>query len=312
MGAVRKPKAATSATDPSTEPSAKAASKPLSAGVGSPKSKNKPNSPEPNASASAREPFLGVLQSARGQMWVERLDAQGHRSAETIAQRHGLPQLLGRVLAGRSITPDDVPVFLDPTIKALMPDPNVLIDMDRGAKRLADAIVAKTPIAIFGDYDVDGACASALLWRFLEAHGLNARIYIPDRLFEGYGPNAAAIEGLIKDGARLIVTVDCGTTSFDALAAAKKHKVDVIVIDHHQADATLPDVHTVINPNRQDDLSKLGHLCAAGVVFMTLVATARELRTRGHYKDGQTQPNLLEDLDLVALATVCDVVPLTT
>lgn len=256
--------------------------------------------------------FLGVTTSVRGQVWRERLTPEGHRTAEAISQHHGLPSLLGRVLAGRGVGVDDVAVFLEPTIKALMPDPSVLIGMDQGAKRLADAIQAGTSIAIFGDYDVDGACASALVWRFLAAHGLDARIYIPDRLFEGYGPNANAIESLIKDGARLIITVDCGTTSFDALAVAAKHNVDVIVIDHHQADATLPDVHTVINPNRQDDLSGLGHLCAAGVVFLTLVATLRELRQRGQYSDAKPAPNLLQDLDLVALATVCDVVPLTT
>jgi single-stranded-DNA-specific exonuclease len=229
-----------------------------------------------------------------------------------ISQRHGLPELLGRVIAARGIAVDDTPVFLDPTLKALMPDPSTLQGMDATAARLADAIVKREPIAIFGDYDVDGACSSALLARFLAAHDLAARIYIPDRLFEGYGPNPQAIEMLAKDGAKLIVTVDCGTTSFEPLAVAKKVGVDVLVIDHHQADVRLPDVHAVVNPNRQDDLSGLGHLCAAGVVFLVLVATSRELKRRKYYTADRPAPDLLQLLDLVALATVCDVVPLQT
>ncbi len=203
-----------------------------------------------------------------------------------------------------------MPVALDPTIKALMPDPSTLRDMDKGAARLADAIQRKEPIAVFGDYDVDGACSSALMKRFLAAHGSDARIYIPDRMTEGYGPNREAIAGLAHDGAKLIVTVDCGTTSIDSLAAAAPLGADVIVVDHHQADERLPAVAAVINPNRQDDLSGLGDLCAAGVTFLLLVATARELRKRSFYTPERPPPNLLELLDLVGLATVCDVVPL--
>ena len=217
---------------------------------------------------------------------------------------------MGRVLAARGVALDDVPVFLDPTLKSLMPDPSTLRGMDVCAARIADAIEARAPVAIFGDYDVDGACSSALLARFLDHHATPARIYIPDRIFEGYGPNAAAIETLIKEGAKLIVTVDCGTTSFEPLAVAKRLKTDVLVIDHHQADATLPDVHAVVNPNRQDDVSGQGNLCAAGVVFLVLVAVTRELRKRGFYGD-VSAPDLLSLLDLVALATVADVVPLT-
>lgn len=257
-------------------------------------------------------PFLGVGRSARGFVWRERLAPGAAKVATTISQRHGLPELLGRILAARGIGPDEVPVTLDPTIKALMPDPSTLADMDRAAARLATAIMKREPIAIFGDYDVDGACSSALVKRFLFAHDLDARIYIPDRIFEGYGPNPAAIETLVKEGAKLIVTVDCGVTSFDALAVAKPLGAEVIIIDHHQADVRLPDVAAVVNPNRQDDVSGLGHLCAAGVVFMTLVATARELRKRGHYGGSQSAPDLLSLLDLVALATVADVVPLKT
>ncbi len=262
------------------------------------------------SSNDAVAPFLGVGNSARGFQWRERLQAGQRNTALAISQRHGLPELLGRVLAARGVGIDEVPVVLEPTIKALMPDPSVLKDMDTAAHRLADAVGKRQPVAVFGDYDVDGACSSALMARWLGHHGVKARIYIPDRIFEGYGPNPAAIETLVAEGARLIVTVDCGTTSFEPLAVARKLGTDVIVIDHHQADERLPDVAAVVNPNRQDDISGLGHLCAAGVTFMTLVAATRELRRRGAYGQGLAEPPLLGMLDLVALATVCDVVPL--
>ncbi|NOT71723.1 MAG: single-stranded-DNA-specific exonuclease RecJ [Hyphomicrobium sp.] len=255
--------------------------------------------------------YMGVTQSARGYRWQERLAGPAaHALATAICQQNGLPDLMGRVLAARGVTLEGVGVFLDPSLKALMPDPSSLHDMDKAAARIADAIEASAPVAIFGDYDVDGACSSALLARFLEHHGTPARIYIPDRIFEGYGPNAAAIETLVKEGAKLIVTVDCGTTSFEPLAAAKRLKTDCVIIDHHQADEKLPDVHAVVNPNRQDDISGQGNLCAAGVVFLVLVAVTRELRARKFYGD-IAAPDLLSLLDLVALATVADVVPLT-
>jgi single-stranded-DNA-specific exonuclease len=255
--------------------------------------------------------FLGVERSARGMQWRERLQGAAINTAIAISQRYGLPELLGRVLAARGIALEDVPNVLEPSIKALMPDPSTLRDMDKAAVRLADAIVSGEQVAIFGDYDVDGACSAALLKRFLTAHGVDARIYIPDRITEGYGPNREAIETLIKEGARLIVTVDCGTTSHAPLQAAREYGVDVVVIDHHQADERLPEVYALINANRQDDLSGLGQLCAAGVAFMLLVAVARELRRRGGQGNSGAAPNLLGMLDLVALATVCDVVPLT-
>jgi single-stranded-DNA-specific exonuclease len=254
--------------------------------------------------------FLGVTASARGLAWRDRLDAGSAMTAIAICQRHGLPELLGRVLAARGIGIDEVPVALDPSLKALMPDPSTVQDMDKGAARLADAIEAGEAIAVFGDYDVDGASSAALMQRFLAAHGRKARIYIPDRMTEGYGPSAEAIAALAAEGARLIVTVDCGTTGVAPLAAAAPLGADVIVVDHHQADERLPEVAAVINPNRQDDLSGLGHLCAAGVTFMVLVATSRELRRRNFYGAERAPPDLLGLLDLVALATVCDVVPL--
>jgi single-stranded-DNA-specific exonuclease len=254
--------------------------------------------------------YLGVTASARGFVWRDRLDAAAAKTAIAISQRHDLPELLGRVLASRAVGLDEVATALDPTIKALMPDPSTLRDMDKGAARLAQAIVGNEPIAVFGDYDVDGACSAALVQRFVAAHGRNARIYIPDRMTEGYGPSREAIEALAKDGARLIVTVDCGTAGIEALATAGPLGADVVVVDHHQAEERLPQVAAVINPNRQDDLSGLGHLCAAGVTFMFLVATARELRRRGAYGAERVAPDLLDLIDLVALATVCDVVPL--
>jgi single-stranded-DNA-specific exonuclease len=266
----------------------------------------------PAGSEPGPAPFLGVNASARGFRWLDRLPRERAGVAQAISQHHDLPELLGRVLAARGIDVADVPVVLDPSIRALMPDPSTLLDMDKAATRIADAVMAGQRIAIFGDYDVDGACSSALLARFLGHHDIQTRIYIPDRLFEGYGPNPTAIEELVRDGAQLIVTVDCGTTSFEPLAVARRLKTDVVVVDHHQADPRLPDVHAVVNPNRQDDLSGLGHLCAAGVVFLLLVAIARELRRRGHYGDARPEPQLLDLLDLVALATVCDVVPLKT
>lgn len=254
--------------------------------------------------------FLGVVRSARGYRWREMLEPFRANEAIAISQRHGLPELLGRVLAAREVGLDEVSVFLDPTIRALMPDPSTLTDMDKAATRLADAVMRKERVAVFGDYDVDGACSSALVARFLAHHGVRGRIYIPDRLTEGYGPNAAAIDQLVGEGAQLIVTVDCGTTSVDVLSGASALGADVVVIDHHQADETLPAVHALVNPNRLDDISGQGHLCAAGVTFLTLVATTRELRRRGHYGADMPEPQLIGDLDLVALATVADVVPL--
>lgn len=256
------------------------------------------------------ELFLGVTQSAKGFEWHDRLTSADVNLATAISQRYDLPDILGRVMAARGVGLEEVPNILDPTLKALMPDPLSLQDMERGAARISQAIIDKEQVAVFGDYDVDGACSSALIRKFFQAHGLDARIYIPDRLFEGYGPNAAALEGLIKDGATLIITVDCGATSHEALGAVAGKGADIVVIDHHQMGEDLPPAHAVINPNRQDDLSGQGHLAAAGVVFLTLAATLRALRVAGAYKNGVAEPDLLGWLDLVALATVCDVVPL--
>jgi single-stranded-DNA-specific exonuclease len=238
------------------------------------------------------------------------LDLPGANRALAIAQRHDLPDLVSRVLAGRGVGADDAPLFLTPSIKALMPDPSVLTDMDAVAERIADAIAAGEKVAIFGDYDVDGATSAALLTRFLRGQGLDPTIYIPDRIFEGYGPNAEAMRVLASAGHTLIVTVDCGTTSLDAIKVAREVGLDVLVVDHHQVGAELPPANALVNPNRQDDLSGLTYLCAAGLTFMTVVAVNRLLRRRGWYGAGRVEPDLLAWLDLVALGTVCDVVPL--
>jgi single-stranded-DNA-specific exonuclease len=252
--------------------------------------------------------FLGVDHSVTGQRWVSRLDQAGQNRALAITQLHGLPELVARVLSGRGVGVDEAPAFLDPTIRSLMPDPSKLTDCEAAAARLTAAIRARARVAIFGDYDVDGAASSALLSRFLHHFGIDAEIYIPDRIFEGYGPNPAAIGQLIDRGAQLIVTVDCGSTSHEALAVAHERGIDVVVIDHHQMGHEMPPCLALVNPNREDDLSGQGHLCAAGVVFLVLVATLRQLRDAGHPQARSL--DLLAWLDLVALATVCDVVPL--
>ncbi|MDB5507640.1 MAG: single-stranded-DNA-specific exonuclease RecJ [Hyphomicrobiales bacterium] len=255
-------------------------------------------------------PFLGVEASVQGRAWRDRLDIEGQGRAQAIAQLHGHSDLLSRVLAARGVDAETCAAYHDPTIRSLMPDPSVLVDMDATVERLVRAIKTSEKIAIFGDYDVDGACSSALLASYLESCGCPYVIHIPDRLFEGYGPNVDAIRALAADGAGLLVTVDCGTTSFEPIEEAKKLGLDTLVIDHHQAPERLPPALAIVNPNRLDDLSHLGHLCAAGVVYMVLVALHRALRQDGFWGDARPAPDLLADLDLVALATVADVVPL--
>jgi len=255
--------------------------------------------------------FLGVESSATGRTWRSRLDERGSARALAIAQRHDLPELLARILAGRNVEVDAVEAFLDPTIKRAMPDPNVLTAMPEAAGRIADAIMRNEKVAIFGDYDVDGATSAALLARFLRHAGVDPMIHIPDRLFEGYGPNIEAVRALAGRGATLLVAVDCGTTSPEPLAEAQKLGVDVVVIDHHQADEVLPPAVAIVNPNRRDDLSGLGHLAAVGLTFMTVVAVNRVLRSRGFWTEARPEPDLLSLVDDVALGTVADVVPLT-
>lgn len=252
-------------------------------------------------------PVLGVARSVTGRRWIWRLGEA--RTGLGIAQRLGLPELVGRLLAARGVGVEAAADFLEPTLRALLPDPSCLRDMDLAAARLADAAQRGECVAVFGDYDVDGACAGALTVRLLRELGCRVSHYVPDRLAEGYGPNPAAIAKLCDRGATLIVTVDCGIAAAEALAAAEG-RADVVIIDHHKAEGPVPRVRAAVNPNRLDDESGLRYLCAAGVAFLTAVATLRELRRRGAFTQ-RREPDLKQLLDLVALATVCDVMPLT-
>lgn len=256
--------------------------------------------------AEPRAPFLDVERSVTGRMWADRLDPAATRVAQAISQRTDLSEILSRILAARGVGIDAAEQFLSPTIRDLMPDPSSLTDMDALADRLASGILAREPMALFGDYDVDGAASAALMARYLRHFGLEPPVHIPDRIFEGYGPNSPAMDRLIDNGARLIITLDCGTTSDDPILHARKRGADVLVIDHHLSDKELPQPNALVNPNRPDDVSGLNYLCAAGVTFMVLVAVNRALRNRGE----AGLPDLMKLIDLVALATVCDVVPL--
>ena len=255
------------------------------------------------AAAAAGEPFLGVACSWRGRRWDGRLDAQGRNLALALAQREGMDEIVARIVAARGATLENGAALLAPRLRDLMPDPHTMTDCEAAADRLARAIEQRERVAVFGDYDVDGAASSALVATVLRGLGCEVEIYIPDRVTEGYGPNVPAIEALIERGAKLIVTVDCGTMSHEAIDAAARAGIDVVVIDHHQTGPDLPAAHAVVNPNRQDDLSGLGPLCATGVAFMLMVALRRRL-ARADF------PDLLASLDLVALATVCDMAPL--
>jgi len=251
--------------------------------------------------------FLGVERSLTGRAWVSRL--ADDRLALAISQREGLPEIVARVLAGRGVAPEDCAAYLNPSLKNLLPDPSSLLDMDAAARRAAEAIMRGEKVAVFGDYDVDGATSSALLKRFFKAVGHDIRIYIPDRIREGYGPNAPALMELRDDGYKLVVTVDCGTMAHKVLGLAADAGIEIIVIDHHQAEPALPPALALVNPNRLDDTSGQGTLAAVGVAFLFLVAINRALRDGGWYAT-HDEPDLLALLDLVALGTVCDVVPL--
>lgn len=254
--------------------------------------------------------FLGVRLSVTGKLWRDRLDARGAARALAIVQRYQLPEMLARVIAGRDVDLDAVPDFLDPTVRKLMPDPFTVTQMEAASKRIADAAVKREKVAIFGDYDVDGATSSALLAWHLRHCGLDPLIHIPDRIFEGYGPNVDAVRALAAKGATLLVTVDCGTTSFEPLAEARRLGMSVVVIDHHQSGEELPEVDALVNPNRPDDISGLGYLAAVGLTLVTLVAVNRELRGRGFWTSERPEPDLLGMLHHVALGTVADVAPL--
>jgi single-stranded-DNA-specific exonuclease len=252
---------------------------------------------------------LGVERSICGRLWRDRLEDWSLAAA--LAQTHGLPEIVARVLAARGVTGEVVQTFLKPTLRALLPDPSQLKDMDLAASRLARAIEVGESVAVFGDYDVDGATSAALLHRFFKAAGRPLRLYIPDRMKEGYGPNAPALRRLKAEGVSLVVTVDCGITAYGPLADAAEIGLDVIVVDHHVAEPELPRAYAVVNPNRLDEGGTLRQLAAVGVAFLLVVAVNRALRRSGWWSQERPEPDLLQYLDLVALGTVCDVVPLT-
>jgi single-stranded-DNA-specific exonuclease len=252
------------------------------------------------AGAEDAPPLLGVARSLCGSRWAG-LSPEEDRLAQAIAQAAGIADAVARVLARRGVAPSGAAAYMAPTLRDLLPDPSALRDMDAAADRLVGAVVRSERVAVFADYDVDGGASAALLACWLRALGRPATVYVPDRIAEGYGPNAAAMRAL---GAAhdLVVCVDCGTHSAAPLDAAA---CDVVVIDHHQGTPTLPPALAVVNPNRADEDGALGHLCAAGVVFLLLVAANRVLR-----REGREAPDLMALLDLVALATVADVSPL--
>ena len=250
---------------------------------------------------------LGVSRSAAGQVWKFR--PSDDRLVLAMCQRHGLPDILARLLVARGVTLEDVPNYLEPRLRDLLPDPSCLTDMDKAAERLALAVERDEKIAVFGDYDVDGATSSAVLSRYFGALGKQLRVYIPDRQKEGYGPNIDAFRQLQDEGHNLIVTVDCGTMAHETLGAAHVAGIDVIVADHHQTGGGLPTCFALVNPRRADDTSGLGHLAAVGVTFLLVIAVNRALRRSGYF-DARDEPDVLGLLDMVALGTVCDVVPL--
>ena len=253
------------------------------------------------------EAALGVTRSLGGRRWIWR--AGEDRVALGISQRLNVPEIVGRLLAARGIGLEAAADFLEPTLRALLPDPSLLTDMDAAAERLARAAMHREMVGVFGDYDVDGACSAALMVTFLRGLGCKVLHHVPDRMKEGYGPNGPALRGLVDRGVSLIVCVDCGTAAAGALSAVHG-EADVIVLDHHKSEGATPPIFATVNPNRLDDTSGLGTLCAAGIAFLTVVATVRVLRKAGHFAGGR-EPDLMGLLDLVALATVCDVMPLT-
>ncbi len=252
--------------------------------------------------------FLGVERSVTGRRWSSRL--QNDRMAQAISQAVNVSDVMGRILAARGVVPETAGSFLEPTLRELMPPAAAMMDVDAGAGRLADAVVAGESIGLIGDYDVDGMTSSALIVEFLTAAGGAPRVHIPHRVDEGYGPSVAAVEDHKAAGVQLLITLDCGVMAHDPLLKARQLGMDTVIVDHHQAGHELPQAHAVINPNRLDDTSGQGALCAAGVVMVLIGATSRQLRERGWWTDARPEPDLMAMMDLVALGTVCDVVPL--
>jgi single-stranded-DNA-specific exonuclease len=251
---------------------------------------------------------FNVEQSLTGRRWIWR-PGQEERVGQGLAQQLGVPELIGRLLAARGVTAGNAPDYLDPTLRAMLPDPSSIIDMDAAAERLADAVTAGQCVGVFGDYDVDGACSSAIMVTVLRQLGCEVFYHVPDRMLEGYGPNSNALRGLAERGARLLVCVDCGTGA-DAAFAPLHNMADVLVFDHHKAEGPPARIHATVNPNRLDCASGLTTICATAVAFIACIALVRALRRRGYFA-ARAEPDLRDLLDLVALATICDVMPLT-
>ena len=250
-----------------------------------------------------------ILNSVSNKDWIFR--KYNEQDVIFYKENYSLDELTSKLLSIRNIKKENVQTFLNPSIKNSLPNPEIINDMQKSAKRTIHAISQKHKIGIFGDYDVDGASATALLANFFKSINVPYEIYIPDRKKEGYGPSSKSFKKLIDTGTKMIFTVDCGTLSFDAIDYAFNNDIDVIVLDHHQSEVNLPKAHSIVNPNRLDDKSDLKYLCAAGVTFMFLISLNKELRaTNWFVKSKITEPNLLEYLDLVALGTICDIVPL--
>ena len=226
-----------------------------------------------------------------------------------FSQRFNFPSALVPILIENKVSKDNFELFLDPKIKNFLPDPNIFIDMDKTVKRIANEIENKNPIGVFGDYDVDGATSAALLKLFLQYFGIEVHIHIPDRFLEGYGPNISALNSLVSKGSNLIITVDCGINSHEPLKELNKTDIDCIIIDHHTPEDDLPPAFSIVNPKRKENGIEYHYLSAVGVTFIMIVGLTRELRQRGVFEKIK-EPNLFRFLDLVALGTVCDVVPL--
>ena len=250
---------------------------------------------------------LDLGTSVTGKVWYK-IDTCS-RTVEAISQKHDIPIQVAEALNARGVPLNSVEGFLSADIKTFLPDPNVLLDMDKITTVLIDVIKSGKPIGIFGDYDVDGATSTALMHKYLTSIGVTVHFHIPDRTTEGYGPNINALQSLHDKGCGIIVCVDCGTTAFEVLDQAKDNGINVAIIDHHMAEPRLPDVVAFVNPSRMDDTSSLNMLCGAGVVFCVLVGLNRALKQNGQL-EGKTPVNLLSLLDLVALGTVCDVMQL--
>ena len=247
--------------------------------------------------------------SLSGKNWV--LKKYNQEDISFIKDNYALDEITSKLLSIRKIKKEEIVSFLNPLIKNVLPNPNNLIDMQKSTLRTIKAISNNEKIAIFGDYDVDGATSTALLGNYFSKLNLDYEIYIPDRKNEGYGPSIESFKKLINKKVKIIYTVDCGTLSYGAIDYAKTNNIDVIVLDHHQSEVNLPNAFSIVNPNRFDDKSDLQYLCAAGVSFMFLISLNRELRNTSWFTQNNIlEPNLIEYLDLVSLGTVCDVVPL--